>query len=265
MSGRGRHRAGLFGGVLYAVLVGGGGTACTSVDTVLLTGETFPPKASVSDVEVLEQEPTRPHIQIAELGIASIWLSEEHKRQKILEKAATLGADAVVFSEPGLRPLAQRESPLGYYGPPSGSGSKGAGGFGSDDVRIVLVRGGGGGHGGGRGGGRGGGHRGGWGGMRGRSAPSSVRPWGRYYAPHYGPRYWGYGPYGPGGWGYAPFWGGYDPLWSGYAPFEGSYAPFEGNYGPFESGYAPYLGLNSEFVNTLLIGTAIRYTEPPGP
>jgi hypothetical protein len=206
------------------------------VDTVLLTGEAFPPKDSVSDVEVLEQEPTRPHIQFAELSVSCLWLSAERGRQKILEKAATLGADAVVFSEPGIQPLAQSESPVGYTGPPNGSGPRGDGGFRPGDVKIVLIRDGGGGHG-----------RGSYGGaMRGRSVPSSARPWARHYAPYYGPRYWGYGTYGPGGWGYAPYWKGYDPLWGGYPPFGGGYVP---DLGP----------------NCVLIGTAIRYTEPSGP
>src|SRR5262249_61854933 len=44
----------------------------------------------------------RPFIQIAELSTDSVWLSLASKRQKILEKAATLGADAVVFQAPKL-------------------------------------------------------------------------------------------------------------------------------------------------------------------
>ena len=241
---------------LYAVLLGGTVTACASVDTVLLTLNTFPPKASISDVQVLAQEPTRPHIQIAELSIASEWLSDECKRQKILEKAATLGADAVVFFEPGGQPFAQSENLLGYDSPSTESGLTGNGrrfrsdGLGlsvnyepeSGDVRVVLVRGGGGGRGGGRGGGHGRGSRGGA--MRGHSSPSSVRPWARHYVPYYGPRYYGYGMYGPGGWGYAPYWNGYDPLW--------------GDYGS-------YLGPGWGFIDNVLIATAIRYTESPEP
>jgi|RhiMetdeSRZDD1v2_1073273.scaffolds.fasta_scaffold293408_2 hypothetical protein len=236
-----RHGTGFL--ILQAILLPVSLSGCTSVGVLMLTGEAFSPKASISDVEVLEQEPTRPHIQIAELSVDSYWLSVASKRRKILEKAATLGADAVVFADPEMPPLPQGNRLLGQMSPTNWSGSRATDllvrdvvrsaardEIPHDDVRVVLIRGGGGGH------GRGG-H---WGGMRGRSGPSAARPWGRFYYPYYGPRYWGYGFYGPGSLGYAPFWRGYDPLW--------------GNY-------PPYPGLGSMFVNTVTVGTAIRYSD----
>ena len=239
--------------VLPVILLAFSLLGCASVDVLMLSSETISPRTSVSDVDVLEQEPTRPHIQIAELSVDSLWLSIASKRQKILEKAATLGADAVVFSEPETPPLAQGNGGVGQSNPPNGSAPKDVDRLMSSglrsavqddivhaDVRIVLIRGGGG-HGGGHGGG---GH---WGGMRGRSGPSGARPWGRCYTPHYGPRYWGSGLYGPGGWGYAPYWGGYDPLWGSYAPYP----------------VGAYPGFGSVFMNTVTIGTAIHYTDSP--
>jgi len=236
--------------VVYAILVAFSLPGCANVDVLMLSSETISPRTSVSEVEVLEQEPTRPHTQIAELSVDSLWLSIASKRQKILEKAATLGADAVVFSEPETPPLAQGNRVVGQSNPPNWSAPKdvdrlmlnGLRSAAQDDiiytdVRIVLIRGGGG-HGGG------GGH---WGGMRGRSGPSAARPWGRFYAPHYGPRYWGSGLYGPGGGGYAPYWGGYDPLWGSYAPYP----------------MGAYPGFGSVFMNTVTIGTAIHYTDSP--
>ncbi|MBU6481099.1 MAG: hypothetical protein KGS09_11215 [Nitrospirae bacterium] len=252
MASRPRQGTALF--LVHAILSAFTLSGCASVDVLMLSGETFSPRTTVSDVEVLEQEPTRPHIQIAELSVDSLWLSIASKRQKILEKAAMLGADAVVFSEPETPPLAQGNRAVGQSNPPNWSAPKDVDRLMSNglrsaahddivhsDVRIVLIRGGG--HGGGHGHG-GGGH---WGGMRGRSGPSAARPWGRHYAPYYGPRYWGYGLYGPGGWGYAPYWGGYDPLWGSYAPY-----PLGG-----------YPGFGSVFMNTVTIGTAIHYTDSP--
>lgn len=240
--------------ILYAFLIASSLSGCASVDVLMLTGETFPPKTSVSDVDVLEHEPTRPHTQIADLSVDSVWLSVASKRQKILEKAATLGADAVVFSESEVPALPPSTQGVGQSHPPNQAVPKGDTGLMSDvvpyaahdaildtEVKIILIRGGGGGHGGGRGGG---GH---WGGMRGRWGPSAARPWGRYYSPYYGPRYWGYGHYGPGGWGYAPYWGGYDPLWGGYGPYAGWAYPDGG----------------SLFMNTVTVGVAIRYSDSP--
>ena len=81
--------------VLATILPG-----CTSVNVLMLSSETFTPQTN--PVEILERAPTRPYVQIAVLTVDSGLLSEDSKRQKILEKAATLGADAVVFGDPRL-------------------------------------------------------------------------------------------------------------------------------------------------------------------
>jgi hypothetical protein len=110
-------------------------TACASVDVVRLTNQTYPSKASAKEVEVLQTEPTRPHIRIAELSLSDSDTSFEKMQNKILKKAATLGADAVVFSHPVSYVKHQvayepNYSPWGYYGPYSGPGAWGYGGFG---------------------------------------------------------------------------------------------------------------------------------------
>ncbi len=74
-------------------------SACTSVDTILLTNDTFPPKRSPDEVAVLERTPTRPHRDLAELRIGDSWLSFRSLQHKILNRAAALGADAVVFTQ----------------------------------------------------------------------------------------------------------------------------------------------------------------------
>ncbi len=113
--------------------------SCANVETIRLTAETFPPKSSAADVEVLEEPPTHPHIELADLRLADSNLNFEHLQRKILEKAATLGADAVVFAKPESHTEHEvayepAYSPWGGYGPygagPWGYGGLGPGGWG---------------------------------------------------------------------------------------------------------------------------------------
>ncbi len=108
---------------------------CTRVDTILLTSDTFSPKGSADEVAVLEEKPTRPHRELAELRIGDSWLSFGSLQRKILNQAAALGADAVIFATPQTQtehevvyePL---YDPWGYnspyYGTPWGYGGYGA-------------------------------------------------------------------------------------------------------------------------------------------
>lgn len=114
-------------------------SGCTSVDTILLTSDTFAPKGSGDEVAVLEEPPARLHQDIAELRIGSSWIGFGHMQRKILNQAATLGADAVVFAKPKTVTLHEagyqpRYGPWGYhspyYGTPWGYGGYG-GSFGS--------------------------------------------------------------------------------------------------------------------------------------
>ncbi len=87
-------------------LLGAGGiwlcfSSCVSVDTVRLTNQTFPAKGSIEEVEVLDRKPPCTHVAIAQLSVDdSEYDSFESEQNKILKKAAALGADAVVFSKP---------------------------------------------------------------------------------------------------------------------------------------------------------------------
>src|SRR5215204_1981220 len=99
----GRHHAITFlPALLLATILPG----CASVDVHMLSSQTFTPQAST--VEILEQAPSRPYVQIAFLTVNSGLLSEDSRREKIVEKALELGADAVVFG--ALRPLAPASS-----------------------------------------------------------------------------------------------------------------------------------------------------------
>lgn len=119
-----------------ALLLGVQLIGCAHVDVIRLTNETFPSKSSGADVEVLEQQPTSPHLQLADLRIADSGIGFEQMQRKILNKAATLGADAVVFVKPeshiehevAYEPV---YSPWGGYGPYGpGYGGWGYGGLG---------------------------------------------------------------------------------------------------------------------------------------
>ncbi|BFU89764.1 MAG: hypothetical protein NTAFB01_09510 [Nitrospira sp.] len=112
-------------------------SACASVDTILLTNDTFPPKESAEEVAVLRQTPTRPHRDLAELRINDSQLSFGSLQHKILSRAAALGADAVVFEKPqtqtirrqSYQPLYGSYGPWGYNSPYYG-GPWGYGGYG---------------------------------------------------------------------------------------------------------------------------------------
>ena len=75
-------------------------TGCTSTDYV--APSKYPPKPVIS-VVTLFQEPTRPYEVIAfeESVAATIFDSPEKLMQRVREKAAAAGADAVIFSSTG--------------------------------------------------------------------------------------------------------------------------------------------------------------------
>lgn len=223
--GPGRHHAVTFVPALLLAFILPG---CASVDVLMLSSETFTPQTS--HVEILEQAPTRPYVQIAVLSVDSWWLSLDSKREKLLEKAATLGADAVVFGDPLLSSPLPGNRTAGESTPPPSLPPKEIEKFLPDDlhssmqegilagdVRVFLVRGGG--PSGGRGGGLG--HGGHWGS---RSGNSGFR-----HSRHF---------YGPGWWGYGPYWR---------------------SYYPYSYGSYPYPGYG--YANTITFGTAIHYTD----
>jgi hypothetical protein len=110
-------------GLLLAWVAG-----CTNVQVLRLTSETFPPR-EVQDVAILSQFPSVHHEKIAELSESSSE-SVSTLQRHLLEKAAELGADAVVFSTP-ITHVEQRMSyqpvysPWGYYSPYYGPGPYG--------------------------------------------------------------------------------------------------------------------------------------------
>lgn len=105
---------------------------CANVQVLRLTSETFPAR-EVEDVAILSQFPGDQHQKVAELSETSSSENVSKLQRHLLDKAAELGADAVVFSTPITR-TEQRVayqsvySPWGYYAPYYGPGPYGYGG-----------------------------------------------------------------------------------------------------------------------------------------
>ena len=106
------------------LIIGG----CVSVDTVRLTSQTFPPKNSIQEVELLFLTPKRAHVTIAQLSVEDSALSYEKMQAAILKKAAKLGADALVLRRGRQRIVgtpAYGGHAYGYSSPGWGYGSYG--------------------------------------------------------------------------------------------------------------------------------------------
>lgn len=104
---------------------------CVSVHVESLTHESYAPRAGDSPVQWLDAEPDAPFIKLAHIVATSDSVGEDWLREKILARAAPLGADAVVmgkfdiFESMGPSPL--YESTIGWAGD---SGNPYAGGWG---------------------------------------------------------------------------------------------------------------------------------------
>jgi len=113
------YRAAVCGVILCAHLIL---VACVSVRVEPLTHETYPPQ-SREPVQWLETEPGIPHIKLARIIATSQSVDEDWLRDKILARAATLGADAVVLGKSDV--LESRGSDTPYQstmGPAAGTG-----------------------------------------------------------------------------------------------------------------------------------------------
>ncbi len=77
--------------------------ACGPIGTKIrvkpLGAEQYPPKPESAVIDELNSEPERPYSKIAKLVATTRTDDEETVRQKMLDKAGTLGADAVVITK----------------------------------------------------------------------------------------------------------------------------------------------------------------------
>jgi len=85
----------LLAGIIVLVAAG-----CTSVDMVRLSDRSFPPKASIEEVALLDREPQCPHLRLAELRVDDSTADYQSMQDVILRRAMALGADAIVFAKP---------------------------------------------------------------------------------------------------------------------------------------------------------------------
>ena len=84
-----------FGFVFYVSAVPSG---CVTLQIEPLTHETYPPHVG-DPVQLLETEPLSPHIKLARIIATSQSADEDRMKGKILARARTLGADAVVMGK----------------------------------------------------------------------------------------------------------------------------------------------------------------------
>ncbi len=83
-------------------------SACVSVQVDPLTTKEFEPRAGAEGVTTLQREPNHGHVQIARIVATSEYASEDTLRDRILERAKELGADAVVLGDADVRRLSDR-------------------------------------------------------------------------------------------------------------------------------------------------------------
>ncbi|BCA53753.1 hypothetical protein W02_08930 [Nitrospira sp. KM1] len=97
-------------------------TACVSVRVEPLTGAVYPPNERSNHVQWLESAPESPHIKLARIIATSQSADEDELRDKILDRAATLGADAVVMGKSDvLESVGSGTAPQSTMGPAGGS------------------------------------------------------------------------------------------------------------------------------------------------
>ena len=110
---------------IFMVLVLSTAYSCAGVDVVHFTSDVYPPKHSGADVKILETKPTQPHVRIAQLTVSDSKKKGWKLQRMIRDKAANLGADAIIFSDPqhyydnSVR-YAPVYRPWGYYYPTYG-------------------------------------------------------------------------------------------------------------------------------------------------
>jgi hypothetical protein len=89
-------------------------TGCVGTHIEYFTDTTYPPRSTAATVEWLTAEPTRPHVDVARIIVRSSNYSVEMLREKMIDQARALGADAIIPEVPMVI-MSQAGSP--YYEP----------------------------------------------------------------------------------------------------------------------------------------------------
>lgn len=89
--------------VLILGVFGIGGISCAQIGTKIrvkpLAAEQYPAKSDNAVIDELDVEPQRPYTKIAKLIATTQTDDEQTVRKKMVEKAGSLGADAVVITK----------------------------------------------------------------------------------------------------------------------------------------------------------------------
>lgn len=89
-------------------------TGCVGTRIEYFTDTTYPPRNTTAAIDWLPEEPTRPHVEVARITVRSSNYSLETLRHTMLDRARSLGADAIVPEVP-IVVMSQAGSP--YYEP----------------------------------------------------------------------------------------------------------------------------------------------------
>ncbi len=97
-------------------------SGCVSTRIEYFTEESYPPQQEATAVEWLSVEPSSPHMELARIVVSSVNADQDTLQKTLLERARSLGADAVI-AEPPLVVTSPARRP--YYEPgilgPAGS------------------------------------------------------------------------------------------------------------------------------------------------
>jgi len=89
-----------FGRAILALAVAALLTGCVNTRIEHFSDTTYPPRSAEVSVDWLTGEPTRPHMEVARITVRSSNYGMEALRKSMLERARSLGADAIVPAVP---------------------------------------------------------------------------------------------------------------------------------------------------------------------
>jgi len=89
-----------FGRAILPIAVAALLTGCVGTRIEYFTNTTYTPRSSAASVDWLTGDPTRPHVEVARITVRSSNYGIETLRKSMLDRARSLGADAVVPDVP---------------------------------------------------------------------------------------------------------------------------------------------------------------------